>query len=115
MAAPSSAQGSIDPVDDTLRALECFARAPLALGGVHLRGWHGPRRSALLNWLRTVCAADQPGGARGWFQLPHHTEPEQLDDGLELSDSLRLGRPVRRAGLAERMAGSIVVVQRGAT
>lgn len=100
----------IDPVDDALGALEVFAQAPLALGGVHIRGWHGPRRSALLGWLRRVWAAAQPGCAARWSVLPHHTEPEALDEAIDLTESLRLGRPVARRGLIAQHEGGLLVL-----
>jgi len=102
----------VDPVDDALHALELFALSPLALGGLHLRGWHGPRRQALLGWLRRACASASALREAGWFLLPHHTEPEQLDPGADLAESLRQGRAVIRPGLIDRFAGGVVVLQR---
>ena len=102
----------IDPVDDALRALELFSRAPLSFGGVHLRGWHGPRRHALLGWLRRACESATGGPSSGWYALPHHTEADQLETGTDLAESLRLGRPVARPGLLARFAGGVVVLQR---
>lgn len=102
----------VDPVDDALHALELFALSPLALGGIHLRGWHGPRRQALLGWLRRACASAGALGEAGWHQLPHHTQPDQLDPGADLAESLRQGRAVIRPGLIDRFAGGVVVLQR---
>lgn len=106
---PVRGVAQVDPVDDVLRALELFSLSPLDLGGVHLRGWHGPRRQALLGWLRRACSS---GEVSGWHVLPHHTEAEQLDAATDLVESLRQGRPVIRAGLLERFAGGVVVLQR---
>ncbi len=100
----------IDPVDDALSALELFAAAPLALGGVHIRGWHGPRRTALLGWLRQMMARANPQAGARWSILPHHTDPEALDGSVDLSESLRVGRPVLRAGLLEQFQGGVVVL-----
>ena len=107
----------IDPVDDALHALELFSLSPLSLGGVHLRGWHGPRRQALLGWLRRafesgVSRLEGSSHAPGWHLMPHHTEPDQLDESTDLTASLQQGRPVARAGLIERYAGGVVVLQR---
>ena len=102
----------VDPVDDALHALELFALSPLALGGIHLRGWHGPRRQALLGWLRRACASASAHREPGWHLLPHHTEPDQLDPGADLAESLRQGRAVIRPGLIDRFAGGVVVLQR---
>ncbi|NBS63373.1 MAG: VWA domain-containing protein [Betaproteobacteria bacterium] len=109
---PAKGQTPIDPVDDALRALELFSRSPLNFGGLHLRGWHGPRRHALLGWLRRACESAAGGQSAGWHALPHHTEPDQLETGTDLAESLRLGRPVARPGLLARFAGGVVVLQR---
>lgn len=109
---PASGQMPVDPVDDALRALELFSRSPLNFGGLHLRGWHGPRRHALLGWLRRACESAVGGRSPVWHVLPHHTEPDQLETGTDLAESLRLGQPVMRPGLLERFAGGVVVLQR---
>ena len=109
---PARGPTPIDPVDDALRALELFSRSPLSFGGVHLRGWHGPRRHALLGWLRRACESATSGQSSGWYALPHHTEADQLETGTDLAESLRLGRPVARPGLLARFAGGVVVLQR---
>ena len=109
---PAKGQTPIDPVDDALRALELFSRAPSNFGGLHLRGWHGPRRLALLGWLRRACDSAAGGRLAGWHALPHHTDPDQLETGTDLAESLRLGRPVARPGLLARFAGGVVVLQR---
>ena len=109
---PAKGQAPLDPVDDALRALELFSRAPLNFGGLHLRGWHGPRRHALLGWLRRACESAADGQSAGWHALPHHTEPDQLESDTDLAESLRLGRPVARPGLLARFAGGVVVLQR---
>lgn len=110
---PSPRRGAtIDPVDDALRALELFAVSPVSFGGIHLCGWHGPRRQALLGWLRRACDSAAPGGIAAWHCLPHHTDPDQFDPGTDLGESLRLGRPVSRSGLIERFEGGVVLVQR---
>jgi magnesium chelatase subunit D len=105
------ARPSIDLVDDALHALSLFARAPLALGGLHLKGWHGPRRAALLGWLRRACSAAAPDRGIGWHTLAHHTSPDSLDASIDLTESIKLGRPVRRAGLVELFGGGVVVLQ----
>ena len=110
---PSPGAEPVDPVDDALRALELFSRSPLSFGGLHLRAWHGPRRQALLGWLRRACQNAAGGAGAGWHALAHHTEPDQLETGTDLAESLRLGRPVARSGLLERFAGGVVVLQRG--
>jgi magnesium chelatase subunit D len=109
---PARGPAPIDPVDDALRALELFSRSPLSFGGVHLRGWHGPRRHALLGWLRRACESATSGRSSGWYALPHHTEADQLETGTDLAESLRLGRPVARPGLLARFTGGVVVLQR---
>jgi len=99
-AAPDSA------ADEIARLLVILAAAPLALGGVRLRGWYGPRREALLALLKALLA--QSGMSSR--VLPHHTDAEALGDGLDLTASLQRGRPVRRSGLVSELTGGVAVV-----
>ncbi len=99
-AAPDSA------ADEIARLLVILAAAPLALGGVRLRGWYGPRREALLALLKSLLAqSGMPSRV-----LPHHTDAEALGDGLDLAASLHQGRPVRRSGLVSELTGGVAVV-----
>ena len=99
-AAPDSA------ADEIARLLVILAAAPLALGGVRLRGWYGPRREALLALLKALLA----GSGMPSRVLPHHTDAEALGDGLDLTASLQQGRPVRRSGLVSELTGGVAVV-----
>jgi len=110
--------------------LEAFAGAPIALRGLHLRGWAGPRRSQLLDLLRhrssrpadqkqsvdggpagpVPSLADRPHAQDHWLVLPHHSGAEQLESGVDLTLSLAGTRPTRRAGLLDRAEPPIVVV-----
>jgi magnesium chelatase subunit D len=101
--------------------LEAFAASPLALRGLHLRGWAGPRRSQLLELLcsRSSRSSAHPHAARPraradapdhWLVLPHHSGVEQLESGVDLTLSLAGTRPARRAGLLDRAEPPIVVV-----
>jgi magnesium chelatase subunit D len=99
-AAPDSA------ADEIARLLVILAAAPLALGGVRLRGWYGPRREALLALLKSLLVqSGMPSRV-----LPHHTDAEALGDGLDLAASLHQGRPVRRSGLVSELTGGVAVV-----
>jgi magnesium chelatase subunit D len=99
-AAPDSA------ADEIARLLVILAAAPLALGGVRLRGWYGPRREALLALLKSLLAqSGMPSRV-----LPHHTDAGALGDGLDLAASLHQGRPVRRSGLVSELTGGVAVV-----
>lgn len=83
-----------DPWALAVRAAHCLARDPVALGGVHLRARAGGARDALLALLRDFL----PDAARLHPEMPD----EALFGGLDLSETLRTGRPVTRAGLVAR-------------
>ncbi|MBM3376495.1 MAG: VWA domain-containing protein [Betaproteobacteria bacterium] len=92
--------------EDAILAAAAVAVAGPALGGLWLRGWHGPRRDA---FLRLV---DRYAGALlvRTHRIAPHTDPEQLLAGIELSETLRAGRIVQRAGLIENLQGGLLVL-----
>jgi magnesium chelatase subunit D len=85
-------------------ALEVFAVAPHALGGVRLRCSAGPEREAWLDALRRVLPAPMP-----WRRLPVQIRDEALLGGLDLAATLAAGKPVAERGLLAQAAGGIVV------
>ena len=91
-------------MSDATAALEVFAVAPHALGGVRLRCGAGPERDAWLNALRAVLPTAMP-----WRRLPVHIRDEALLGGLDLAATLAAGKPVAERGLLAQAAGGIVV------
>lgn len=91
---------------DAILAAAAVAAAGPALGGLWLRGWHGPRRDAFLqlvdHFARTLVVRTH--------RIAPHTDPEQLITGIELPETLRAGRMVRRAGLIENLEGGLLVL-----
>ena len=88
---------------DVLLAIAACAVAPIALGGLWMRGWHGPRRDALISLL-----------AR-WSRVPlkrinHSTDPAQLHEGIELAGTIGRGQLTRRAGLLAEIEGGILLL-----
>ncbi|TFL19301.1 magnesium chelatase subunit D [Jannaschia formosa] len=77
-----------------VRAAHCLARDPLGLGGLHLRARAGDARDRLMRLLRDFL----PDAAR----LHPEMGDEALFGGLDLSETLRTGRAVRRGGLLAR-------------
>jgi magnesium chelatase subunit D len=88
----------------TVSALEVFAVAPQALGGVVLRAGAGPERDAWLAALRALLPETMP-----WRRMPSHINDEALLGGLDLAATLAAGRPVAQAGLLAQAEGGIVV------
>jgi magnesium chelatase subunit D len=85
-------------------ALEIFAAAPHALGGVRLRGTAGPERQAWLDTLNSLRPAAMP-----WRRMPVQIRDEALLGGLDLAATLATGTPVAERGLLAQAAGGIIV------
>jgi magnesium chelatase subunit D len=94
----------LNPLSDAIAALEVFAVAPHALGGVRLRRGAGPERDAWLYALRSLLPSTMP-----WRRLPVHTRDEALLGGLDLAATLASGKPVAERGLLAQAEGGIVV------
>ena len=73
-------------------ALLC-AVDPAGLGGVALRGPHGPARDAWLAGFRALLG-DTP-----WRRIPPDLPDNRLLGGLDLAATLALGRPVAEGGV----------------
>jgi magnesium chelatase subunit D len=107
MAQPAEPRGSIKTrTEDAILAAAAVVVAGPALGGLWLRSWHGPRRDAFLqlvdHYARLLSVRTH--------RIAPHTDPEQLLAGIELSETLRAGRMVRRAGLIENLQGGLLVL-----
>ena len=107
MAQPAEPRGSIKTrTEDAILAAAAVVVAGPALGGLWLRSWHGPRRDAFLqlvdHYARVLSVRTH--------RIAPHTDPEQLLAGIELSETLRAGRMVRRAGLIENLQGGLLVL-----
>ena len=99
----TSADDSPALLCDVLLAMAAFATAPIDLGGLWIRGWHGPRRDALINVLGRW-ASSPPR------RINHNTDPAQLHEGMELADAIGSGTLVRRAGLLAELEGGILLL-----
>ena len=107
MAQPAEPRVSIKTrTEDAILAAAAVAVAGPALGGLWLRSWHGPRRDAFLQLVDRYARVLSVRTHR----IAPHTDPEQLLAGIELSETLRAGRMVRRAGLIENLQGGLLVL-----
>jgi len=77
---------------------------PAGLGGAVLRAPAGPLRDSWLDCLRAAWPLDAPVR-----RLPLHANEEQLGGGLDLSASLRQGRPVLQSGWLARVDGGLAI------
>jgi magnesium chelatase subunit D len=91
-------------LSDAASALEVFAVAPHALGGVRLRCGAGPERQAWLDALRALLPSTMP-----WRRLPAHTRDDALLGGLDLAATLASGKAVAQRGLLAQAEGGVVV------
>jgi len=79
---------------------------PVGLGGVHVRASPGVVRDGWLRMLRGACPDDTKVRP-----MPAHAEESQLLGGLDLSATLRAGRPVLRKGLLSEIDGGLLLCQ----
>ena len=99
------------PMDGNLRtediyfAVAALAAAPCALGGLWLRGWAGPRRDAVLALAEKFLQAAHHAKL---LRIAHHTQAEQLYEGLDLTNTLHVGQLVVRPGLIQRANGGVI-------
>lgn len=92
--------------NDAILAAAALAIAGRALGGLWLRSWHGPRRDAFLQIVDHYARVLSVRAHR----IAPHTDPEHLLAGIELSETLRAGRMVRRAGLIENLQAGLLLL-----
>ena len=90
---------------DIYFAVAALATAPCALGGLWLRGWAGSRRDAVLALTEEFLQAAYHAKP---LRIAHHTQAEQLHDGLDLTSTLHAGQPVVQPGLIRRANGGVI-------
>jgi magnesium chelatase subunit D len=90
--------------DATLAAALC-AVDPHQLGGVHLKALSGPVRTEWLRLFGTLLVAGTPRCA-----IPVHVTEDRLLGGLDLTATLRAGRPVIAHGLLAEANGGVVIL-----
>jgi magnesium chelatase subunit D len=86
-------------------AVEIFAVAPFAIGGLMLRAGPGPIRDRVCDWLK----ASLPSGVPP-LRLPLHITEDRLLGGLSLAATLRAGRPIHEQGLLSQAHGGVLFV-----
>ncbi len=92
-------------MSDAGRVAALLAVDPVGLGGVVLRGNAGPGRDAFLAEFRALL----PEGA-ACRRLPLSVSDARLTGGLDLSATLRAGKPIAERGLlAEAHGGALLV------
>jgi magnesium chelatase subunit D len=90
---------------DGLLAAALLAVAPADLGGVHVRALAGPVRDSWLDYLRGLLDDDMP--AR---RIPTHVNTATLLGGLDLTATLKAGRPIAQQGLLSACHGGLAVL-----
>jgi magnesium chelatase subunit D len=90
---------------DALLAAEVLTVGGAALGGIHVRARCGP---VLDRWLAALKRMQPPGAALQ--RVAATVTADALDGGLDLSQTLTLGRPVRSAGVLARADGGLLVL-----
>ncbi len=89
---------------DAVRAARLVAVDPAGIGGIVLRAHAGPVRERWLALLQGALAEGTP-----LRRLPVRAGDDRLLGGLDLAETLRLGRPVLERGLLADCDGGIVV------
>jgi magnesium chelatase subunit D len=93
------------PREDATLSACLLAVDPAGLGGAVLRARPGVERERWLALFRALVPEDT-----ALRRLPPHIGDDALLGGLDLSATLHLGRPVRRAGLLEQAAEGVLVM-----
>lgn len=86
-------------------AARLFATDPAGLGGILLRARPGPVRDAWLEELRSAL----PDGSK-LRRVPLHVTDERLLGGLDLTATLRAGRPVGQRGILADADGGVLLL-----
>ncbi len=94
-----------DPWADALTAAALVAVDPVGLGGVALRARAGPVRE---RWLAQLGALLPPG--MPLRRVPLHIGDDRLLGGLDLTATLRAGRPVAQSGLLAQGDGGLLLL-----
>jgi magnesium chelatase subunit D len=87
---------------DAQLALLALQLDPHGLGGVWLRAGHGPVREA---WLVGLQASGLPT-----LKIPAQVDPERLLGGIDLAQTLQLGRLVQQTGLLAQADGGAILL-----
>lgn len=90
---------------DAVSVATLIAVDPVGLGGACVRAAHGPARDQWLQGLRESL----PGSER-IRRVPSHISEGRLLGGLDLTATLRAGRPVAQRGLLAESDGGIVLL-----
>ncbi len=91
--------------DDACQAAALFAIDPIGSGGIAVRALPGPVRDLWLELARELLPADKP-----FRRIPLHIADGRLLGGLDLSATLRAGRPVAERGLLAEADGGVVLL-----
>lgn len=86
-------------------AAAAFAVDPTGTGGVVLRAMPGPARTLWLDLLRELLPASAP-----LRRIPLHVTDGRLLGGLDLTATLRAGRPVAERGILGEADGGVVML-----
>jgi magnesium chelatase subunit D len=95
---------------DACRAAALLAVDPAGLGGVSLRAPAGEARTAWLGHVRSLMASSEPGTSVPVVQVPADASAQQLIGGLDLEQTLALGRPVAESGALARADGGLLMI-----
>jgi magnesium chelatase subunit D len=107
-AAPAAHRAADAPVPAWPLALgvaAAFAVDPAGLGGVVVRASAGPLRERWQAALQRLLPAGTP-----WRRIPLHVNDSRLLGGLDLTATLKAGRPVAERGLLAEADGGVVVL-----
>jgi magnesium chelatase subunit D len=91
--------------EDATLAAALFAIDPVGAGGVSVRALPGPVRDLWLALLRELLPDDVP-----FRRVPLHVADGRLLGGLDLSATLRSGRPVAERGLLAEADGGVLLL-----
>lgn len=94
-----------DAASDAIVALAVLAIDPAAIGGVVLRGPHGPTRDLWIERLHALL-----GGGRAFRRIPHGVTEGRLLGGLDLVRTLSAGRPIAERGLLAEADGAVLLL-----
>lgn len=94
-----------DAASDAIVALAVLAIDSASIGGVVLRGPHGPTRDLWVEALRALL-----GGARPCRRIPQGVTEGRLLGGLDLVRTLQTGRPVAERGLIAEADGGVLLL-----
>ncbi len=97
-------ENDLDRWGDACIAGILLAMDPKGLGGACLTSLPGPGLDAWLGFLRTRLPANAP-----WRKIPSQIDDDRLLGGLDLSATLRLGKPVIQRGVLAESNGGVVL------